>query len=589
MKSNRPRLTMIVFLFLLLNFSNSFKKFERDLKSIDESQSISPLQWDQNDYDFENLDKMIIKMKLEQDFLDNYFDSYSKIFDSLDECEDDENSLAYGFKLIKDEFNTAKEKLNELSLYIKNVNIQLLNGKKEDKLGFREYRKHSKERRKNGVNLVNQLMRQFLFTEKTKMTMKRIEKLFSKLPHILPKQTGLSKIMNSNIAKNLKEGLSKTVGPHLEGAINKVKSMKWRKKKFRVESEASQFSKMRIWSSFRLDEIVNHIYIDEAQGEDVIRAAMISMMSAVPAHYCWVHDSRLALPDVVCPSNMKRIGSICYEQCDDGQTRLAGLCLSKCANSYMDCNFFCSKSNCENPQDFVLKKYKKTEFLMNPSCPKGYKKNGNLCYPVCEEIGYVTCSDRTCALNKNYCKDGKSILETGVLKAFIEFLGHIYTVKSDKKFGWSNPEGLERAKDIMGLKYSWNLTEIKRIVSQAVRISLNGDSVSRKNYEKNVEKIGSSFFKTKDNKPLTLIFKWADFTKIVGEFLNKWASRFIKGQGSSSNDAENWEVCKMTNFSTKCFENFQRFIVNMTPYYIYDVIGYISKPICAFELNEVLY
>jgi hypothetical protein len=295
-------------------------------------------------------------------------------------------------------------------------------------------------RRKNGVNLVNQLMRQFLFTEKTKKTMKRIEKVFSKLPDNLPKKTGLAKIMNSSsIGKNLGDALTKTVSGDLLGGINKVKSMKWKKKKLRLESEASQYSRIRIWSSFRLDEIVNNIYIDEAQGEDVIRAALISMMSAVPAHFCWVHDSRLGLPDVVCPSNMKRIGSICYEECEEGQTRLGGLCLSKCAYSYMDCNFFCSKSNCENPQDFVLKKYKKTEFLMNPACPKGYKKKDNLCYPVCEEVGLHTCSDRTCSVKKSYCKRGSPILETGILKAFIEFLGHIYTIKSGKKFGWSNP------------------------------------------------------------------------------------------------------------------------------------------------------
>jgi hypothetical protein len=589
MKNNQPRQIMIIFLCLLLNFNNS-KNFERDSKRIDESQSISSLRWDQNDYDFENLDKMILKMKLEQDFLEKYFDLYSKKINSLNESGDDVNSLAYGYKLIKDGFNTAKDKVKQLSVYIKNVNIQLLNGKKEDKIGFREYRKLTQERNKNGVNLVNQLMRQFLFTDKTKKTMKRIEKVFSKLPDTLPKETGLSKIMNSSSnSKNLGCAISKTIGGDLESGINKAKSIKWRKKKFRVESEATQFTKLRIQSSYRLDEIVNNIYIDEAQGEDVIRAALISMMSAVPAHYCWVHDSRLGLPDVVCPSNMKRIGSICYEQCDEGQTRLAGLCLSNCPNSYMDCNFFCSKSNCENPKDFVLKKYKKTEFLMNPSCPKGYRKKDNLCYPVCEDVGLHTCSDRTCSVNKNYCKRGQPILETGVLKAFIEFLGHIYTIKSEKEFGWTNPEGLERAKKIMGLKYYWNLREIKRILSQAVRISLKGDSKLRKIFEKNVEKIGSSFFKTKDNKPLTLLFKWADFTKIMGNYLQNMLSRFFKGLGSSSNKGENWEVCKMTNFSTKCFENFQRFIVNLTPYYIYDIIGYISKPICVFELNDILY
>jgi hypothetical protein len=136
MKSYQPRQMMIIFIGLLLNFSNSFTKFEIDSKRIDEPQSISPLQWDQNDYDFENSDKMIIKMKLEQDFLEKYFDSYSKKVDSLNECVDDIQSLASRFKLIKDGFTKAKDQVNQLLVYIKNVNIQLLNGKNEDRYDF---------------------------------------------------------------------------------------------------------------------------------------------------------------------------------------------------------------------------------------------------------------------------------------------------------------------------------------------------------------------------------------------------------------------------------------------------------------------
>jgi hypothetical protein len=607
MKYYQHNKTMIIFLCLIISLSFSFKNKNNDLKpkrKKAESLKISSLKWDKNDYDFEILDEMIKKMKTEQDFLKRSFDYYSKIMDSQEKSTEDNSTLANYFKIIKSEFNKAEIMIRELSVYINNVNFQLSNGKKEDKIGFESYKKFSKERKKNGVNLINQLMRQFLFTNETKKTLKKMERLFSKLPDVYPKRTKLSEFVQNfpkikqEINDKIKKGSAilqnvnvvlknpkKTIQDGMSKVFNTIKSFKWRKKKFRVESEASQYSRMRIWSSFRIDEIVNNINFDEAQGEDVVRAAIISMMSGIPSHFCWVHDRKLGIPDVVCPNNMKRKGSICYEECEDGQINIGGFCFTSCPDSYIDCNMFCSKSNCENPKDFILKHFKKIQYLINPSCPKGYKKKGHLCYPVCEEIGLHTCSDRTCAINKQTCQNGMPILETGVIKAFVSYLGHIYSIRSGKKFGWTDPEGLERAIEIMGLRYDWNILEMRKILDLASKLAYNEHSKLRKTLEKNIEKIGSSFFKTKDNTPIKLLFKWSDFSKVYGEYINEFISTLLRKKNSNKNNGENWNVCKLTSFSQECLKRFSRLLVISTPYYLVDIIGYISKPICHFELN----
>jgi hypothetical protein len=112
-------------------------------------------------------------------------------------------------------------------------------------------------------------MRQFLFTNKTKKTLKKIEKLFSTLPDDFPKQTKLSKVVEKfeKIKEKVSRAITNTknaIKGAISGTINKIKSIKWRKKKFRIESEASEFRRMRIESSFKVEEILNNIYFVEA-------------------------------------------------------------------------------------------------------------------------------------------------------------------------------------------------------------------------------------------------------------------------------------------------------------------------------------
>jgi hypothetical protein len=77
---------------------------------------------------------------------------------------------------MKFDFNDAKSLVNKHSIYIKNVNLQQSQVKKEDELRFQSYRNISKQRKKSGVNLVNVLMRKFLFKEETKKILINLEK-----------------------------------------------------------------------------------------------------------------------------------------------------------------------------------------------------------------------------------------------------------------------------------------------------------------------------------------------------------------------------------------------------------------------------
>jgi hypothetical protein len=589
MKNQRKN--MIIFICLLIYLSNSFIYSNSELRRNRKYKSTTdPLKWEQEHEEFEILEQTIKKMISEQDSMEQQFELYTKKINSGNITENDPNNIAEAFKLMKEDFSKAKIKSGELSKYIKDVNLQLLTGKQEDKAGFEKYTSISNERKKYGVSLVNQLMRQFLFTDKTRSTLKKLDDLFSSLPVTLPKQSFFGKLINgiSTSTNNYSNSETNSEKVAKNKRSKRRNTKKKKNKKFRVESETNQFSRLRVQSSYRIEETVNNIYIEEAEGEDIIRAAFISMMSAVPSNFCWVHENTLALPNVVCPGNMKRKGSICHDECEEDQTEIGGLCLSSCPENYTDCNLLCSKSDCENSEDFILKKFKIKQFDLDAKCPKGYVKKNNLCYPVCEEIGLYTCSDRTCAIEKRQCKKGLPMLESGVLKAFIEYLGHIYTIKSGQNFGWSNPEALDKAKKIMGMKYYGNFGILKQIANNSFKTFRKiGISQRRKEiYEKNLGLIANSFFKTKDNTPLKTIFEWTDFSKVVGRLIQTFASNFVDGKSSTNNKGENWDACKISNFKKEeCLKRFQNFVVNTTPYYLVNLIGFISKPICGFELN----
>jgi hypothetical protein len=178
-----------------------------------------------------------------------------------------------------------------------------------------------------------------------------------------------------------------------------------------------------------------------------------------------------------------------------------------------------------------------------------------MCYTVCEEIRMFTCSDRTCADQKFNCKRGFRIIDKTVLKAFVEFLGHIYFIKSEKKFGWSHPEGLKKAKLIMDSKYYANISETYRIVNQIIKLALKKKSKLEKVYSRDVEKTGSSFFKSKDNKPLKLIFEWTDFSKLHEKYLKTILSRSIKRKFSFTWGEKIGTYLKLVIFVICVFEN----------------------------------
>jgi hypothetical protein len=353
------------------------------------------------------------------------------------------------------------------------------------------------------------------------------------------------------------------------------------------QTDLEKGQKFRIWSSFRLEETVNNLFIQDAKGEDVIRAALVSVMSSVPPAFCWVHESKLAITDVDCNGNLKRKGTICLNQCDEDQVEVGGLCMSKCSPDQQDCDLFCSNSDCNSPQDFVPKTSLNREIIFTPRCPKGYYRKGNLCFPSCEQIGMVSCSERTCALSKALCKAHIPDIPKNIVRGYVNFLGHIYSIRSNKDFGWSDPKNLEQSMSIMDSFYQGNLDAFKEMFKIFLKMLTGKAKNLFDQVDRNVEKMANSFFKNKDNKPLSLMFKWADFSKLFKKFFMNILGSILNFLFAKKKARENFDVCEMKKFSKQCFVRFEKFIFRMTPFYLLGLLSRFAKPVCPFDLNFV--
>jgi hypothetical protein len=184
-----------------------------------------------------------------------------------------------------------------------------------------------------------------------------------------------------------------------------------------------------------------------ATGDDLIRILLATFLTSVPPTYCWVDDEILGNFDYKISNyrKLKRMANVLFsiEDIDNFEPRM-GLNFEKCPSGYKDCLIWCSKSNCETPSDFQDREIRQQYIRLAQNCNDGFIKKDTFCYPKCEEIGMVTCEEGICASSLNACKLKRPIFTYELIESYVDFLGHIYSLKSNTFFGWSDPSSFER-------------------------------------------------------------------------------------------------------------------------------------------------
>jgi hypothetical protein len=263
-------------------------------------------------------------------------------------------------------------------------------------------------------------------------------------------------------------------------------------------SRNGQFDRMRIWSSFRIDEIINNIEEKSAKGVDLVRAMIAATIASIPTSYCWVNDKQLGTFDFenLIPKNKKLANVILTQNWDEEIFEYrGGMSIQKCKPGQEDCTFFCSNSDCDNLENFETRETK-LQFIEFPErCTRGYVKKGLMCHPKCEGLGMIECEQGICGRSKKSCQLKRPTATKELVESYVEFLGHIYSLKSNSTFGWSDPESFKKYKQLVNDKFLNENNEWQYDVS----VALASNSLAIENFIYNFIKKTFSFFQTDEN------------------------------------------------------------------------------------------
>jgi hypothetical protein len=286
------------------------------------------------------------------------------------------------------------------------------------------------------------------------------------------------------------------------------------------------------------------------------------------------------------------------EDIDNFEPRM-GLNFEKCPSGYKDCMIWCSKSNCETPSDFEDREIREEYISLAKNCNDGFIKKDTFCYPKCDQIGMVTCEEGICASSQNACKLKRPSFTFELIESYVDFLGHIYTLKSNTFFGWSDPSSFERYKKLLNDKYyqqdKERLEEIANIVSRKESNIL--DMMYRKSLD---------FLKHgKDNPVYPVFFQKMAYQVQYSLFNTKLDDEnqefFIKIPNLGSCVLENWTNDDGTPLQwwtrhkkkdpkkRECRDAVYTLIKELKPYMLIGLANGISKPICPFVTMKTGY
>jgi hypothetical protein len=476
----------------------------------------------------------------------------SKIDELIDDLEDKRDSI-----------KSSKDELKRIIEYSNSLSSDYENDKLKNNEVFRAYREEMKSRKYNGVSEMNKLLSNFLYPDKTKQSLESIISLLGQDDTDIVKKNKTKSRTSNSFLKNEKN---------------------------------QQFNKMRIWSSFRLEEVFDKLKIVEAKNVNLIKAMLAGFYSSVPSSYCWVHETNLGTFDMKIPENYKKIATLVYNSTIsfDAEEK-AGLFIENCKPDETDCTFFCSSSDCESPEDFSSRKFKNINYLTNYACHPNFIKKGKLCYPNCEKIGMVSCDSGTCSTSKEGCDLKLPSINKEIVESFVDFLGHIYSLKLWTRFGWSNPESLK-----MDLKVLKKYDEENSKRYSAMDEVINNRRFFKYFYE-NFKENTFKFFKVELEREnynnlfdsLVVFFKWLLSDKLTFyndkdyiKNLTYCDLKHFRKLVPENNGTLSREDKLLYETQNKCRSAFGSLLKNLKPYMSLGLVSGFVKPLCPFALVD---
>jgi hypothetical protein len=542
MKCNHQMTLFFIFLFSCCVLSFKHHKWNSSL--------------DDEIYDLKTL---VENYELELNDMDSKFKSY-KFF--LNKQSLDYNNLVLD---LNDKFtilDSSKKQYKRIYDFYLNITSDYEKDKIANKEVFEKYQQVLDSRKERGVSEINKLLNNFLSPNKTKETL-----------------TKIISILDRNEIKATK------------------KENKLRKSTFLKTEKNAQFSSMRIWSSFRLEEKIKKSFEKDLNRIEIIRGIIAGFYASIPSSYCWVHESNLGTFDISIPdsTNLKKITTLVYNTTTSFEAEeKAGLFIEKCKPGDQDCTFFCSSSDCESIQDFYTRKFENIKYLNNNPCHPNFEKKGYLCYPICEKIGMITCEVGICSFSTEGCKFKQADMNIEMIESFVDFLGHIYSLKIFSPFGWTNPDSLE-----LDLKVFKKYDKINSKRLSILKTLIKNPKYYNYFYE-NLKKNTNNFIKFEDKDKFSNFFEYNSelFKSLFTDTLNRFPNNlYLNKLGScdlkffdellvnkdielSSKDLESKEA------QIDCFRGFGSFLKNLEPYMLLGYASDLVKPLCPFALLE---
>jgi hypothetical protein len=470
--------------------------------------------------------------------LEEEYSHYKEIY--YEKIQNNQTSLNLNMDLIYKSIKSATSNLQILENYIIKLKEELdssYNKSQEDK-----YKKVIEERNSNGMTDINELLKNF---KNKKSTLEKVERIYNTLDENRIKK--LSKKSNFVSEKS--------------PDIKKLSDSSWIFQKNSVE------------------------FSHQTTADDVVKIIIISFLSSLPPAYCWKNmPLEEASFQVTCKDSWDRYASICYQKCPIGYTNKGGVCFKDCEGK-TDCTFFCSNSeNCRSLTDLESKTYFPVEIDIYPICKESYQRSGSICTRDCNYLGLENCDLHICSSSPNMCHFNLSKPPNNFLKAYVNFFGYIFNLKSKKHFGYSEPESMKQILNEIQ-KYTENnknrLNEVFKIIS-----IINKNQRSKSIFFDNVIKRGLEILKPINEK------ETQNFSRIISGVSSQWLELLKESKSYSfknilENEMEltqNWKECSLKrggNYSI-CILKIINFVRYLAPHDLVQVVLEFEKPVCRF-------
>jgi len=362
----------------------------------------------------------------------------SYFFDNFNKKNETKNSIKEFNTLLKDLIDDIYEKLikNENKFEFKDKKLNKTNNDELefDWKAFTERKMYSVKKLDNDINLFENLKKKLKFLIKNETNIDK--KYFFQYKKI-------QKIRNDNGVVTFMKFINSFFNPKKARNIlaNLYKKLTLKKNEFfRFSTNEKifkkQFNFLRMWSSYRFEEKINGNSIKKKI--ELIDFLKISSLAYILDHQplkCWKKnieeriEENKKIKEKLSFSNTQWIGPILFH-CTDDLNKNEDFCPAECGNFEKKCGkTFCSSSKCNKKmyKHFYFKNFKKyysheRYIFEKEKCPEKY----------------VSCDDRSCAVNYDLCNIEIPKITKNFVDAIANFFGYIESMKEGKLFAWTD-------------------------------------------------------------------------------------------------------------------------------------------------------